>query len=55
MATNKEMINIFRDIADCADVAYAKLHYVYDNNIFFDSKWKGGDKITFGDKLGKDI
>ena len=55
MATNKKMINKFKDMADCADAAYAKLHYVYDNNLFFDRKWKGGDKITFGDKLDKDI
>ena len=31
MATNKEMINKFKDYAECADAAYAKLHYVFEN------------------------
>ncbi|GAD18611.1 MULTISPECIES: hypothetical protein [Helicobacter] len=29
--SNKEMINKFKDYADCADASYAKLHYVYEN------------------------
>lgn len=29
--TNKEMINKFKDMADCADAAYAKLDYVFEN------------------------
>ena len=29
--TNKEMISKFKDMADCADAAYAKLHYVFEN------------------------
>ena len=35
--TNKEMISKFKDMADCADAAYAKLHYVFENvdSIFF--------------------
>lgn len=28
---NKEMINKFKDMAECADAAYAKLHYVFEN------------------------
>lgn len=31
MATNKAMINRIKDMADCADAAYAKLHYVFEN------------------------
>ena len=55
MATNKEMINRFKDMADCADAAYAKLHYVYDNDIFFDKKWNHGDSITIKHKTPSDI
>ena len=29
--TNKEMINKFKDYAECADAAYAKLDYVFEN------------------------
>ena len=29
--TNKAMINKLKDYADCADAAYAKLHYVFEN------------------------
>ena len=32
--TNKEMINKFKDYADCADASYAILHYVDENEIF---------------------
>lgn len=37
MTTNKEMINKFKNMAECADAAYAKLDYVYENidSIFF--------------------
>ena len=55
MATNKKMINKFKDMAECADAAYAKLHYVYDNNIFFDKKWNDGDNQTLGDKIKDDV
>ena len=44
--TNKQLIEQMRDMADCADAAYAKLHYIYDNNIFFDKEWNHGDGIT---------
>ena len=33
--TNKEMINRIKDMADCADAAYAKLHYVFENIEFY--------------------
>lgn len=29
--SNKEMINKFKDYADCADASYAMLHYVFEN------------------------
>ena len=29
--TNKEIINRFKDMADVADAAYAKLHYVFED------------------------
>lgn len=29
--TNKEMINRFKDMSDCADASYAELHYVFEN------------------------
>lgn len=32
MATNKEMINEFKDMADCADASYAKLDYVFEDS-----------------------
>lgn len=52
MATNKQQIAKIKDYANCADVSYAKLHYVYENKDFiFSSKtWKASDNIRFGDK-----
>ncbi|RDU60919.1 diadenosine tetraphosphate hydrolase [Helicobacter didelphidarum] len=29
--TNRELIQKFKDYADCADASYAMLHYVYEN------------------------
>ena len=50
--TNKEMINRIKDMADCADAAYAKLHYVFENidSIFESREWKEADNIMLGDK-----
>ena len=31
MATNRELIKRFRDMADCANASYAMLHYVYES------------------------
>ncbi|WP_281271194.1 hypothetical protein [Helicobacter didelphidarum] len=31
MLTNREMIQKFRDYADCADASYAMLHYVFND------------------------
>lgn len=50
--TNKEMINRIKDIADCADAAYVKLDYVFENiDAFFDSdKWNEADDIRLGNQ-----
>ena len=50
--TNKEMINRIKDMADCADAAYAKLHYVFENidSVFKSREWKEADNIMLGDK-----
>lgn len=55
MATNKEMINKFKDMADCADAAYAKLDYVYkyEKDEIYDGwfnikRWQFGDNIRLG-------
>ena len=53
--TNKELIERMRDMAECADAAYAKLHYIYDNNIFFDKEWNHGDGITIKHNHGDGI
>lgn len=45
--TNKELIERMKDMADCADAAYAKLHWVYENETFF-NKWGFADNITKG-------
>lgn len=42
MLTDKEMISKFKDMAECADVAYAKLHYVFKN---IDSIFESGERI----------
>lgn len=33
MATNREMINKFKDYADIADSSYAMLDYVFENKV----------------------
>lgn len=50
--TNKEQINKFEDMADCADASYALLHYVFGDieSIFPSKRWEDSDNITFGDK-----
>ena len=50
--TNKEMINRIKDMAECADAAYAKLHYVFENidSVFESREWKEADNIMLGDK-----
>ena len=50
--TNKEMINRIKDMADCADAAYVKLDYVFENiDAFFDSdKWNEADDIRLGNQ-----
>ena len=55
--TDKEMINKFKDYADCADAAYAKLHYVFENidSIFESKKWEEADNIMLGDKTNDNI
>lgn len=55
MATNKEMIIKFRDMASVADASYAMLHYVFENinSIFESKKWKEADGITLGNKTTK--
>ena len=56
--TNKEQINKFKDMADCADASYALLHYVFGDieSIFPSKRWEDSDNITFGDKKqDKDI
>lgn len=40
--TNKELIERMRDMAECADAAYAKLHYVFEN---IDSIFESGERI----------
>ena len=52
MATNKIMINRFKDMAECADASYAKLDYVFKNiDAFFDSdKWNEADDIRLGNQ-----
>ena len=49
------MINKFKDMADCADASYAKLHYVYENdkkgwldNIKTPPLWLYADYISLG-------
>lgn len=52
--TNKEMINKFKDYAECADAAYAKLDYVdgfVDIGKWYEKKVEYGDKQKLGDKL----
>lgn len=50
--TNKQLIEQMRDMADCADAAYAKLDYVFKNiDAFFDSnKWNEADGIKLGNQ-----
>ncbi|RDU61442.1 hypothetical protein CQA53_10140 [Helicobacter didelphidarum] len=57
MATSRELIQKFRDMADCADAAYAMLHYVYESIDSANPKkeWEEADKITLGYKLEADI
>ncbi|RDU59349.1 hypothetical protein CQA53_11535, partial [Helicobacter didelphidarum] len=55
MGRSGELIKKFRDYADCADASYAMLHYVYDNDIFFDDDWKEADNITRYAKIQSDI
>ena len=50
MATNRELIKKFRDMADCADASYAMLDYVFENidSIFPSKEWKDSDKVRLG-------
>ncbi|RDU60925.1 lipase, partial [Helicobacter didelphidarum] len=52
MATNKIMINKFKNMADCADAVYAKLDFVFEDiDAFFDSdKWNEADGIRLGNQ-----
>ncbi len=52
--TNKEMINKFKDYAECADAAYAKLDFVdgfIDVGKWYEKEIEYGDKQKLGDKL----
>ena len=54
--TNKEMINKFKDYADCADAAYAKLDFVdgfIDVGKWYEKEIEYGDKQKLGDKFKK--
>lgn len=57
MATNKTMINRFKDMAELADAAYAKLDFVFENvdSIFLSKKWEDSDNITLGDRIKENI
>ena len=54
--TNKEMINKFKDYAECADAAYAKLDFVdgfIDIGKWYEKEIEYGDKQKLGDKFKK--
>ena len=54
--TDKEMINKFKDYAECADAAYAKLDFVdgfIDIGKWYEKEIEYGDKQKLGDKFKK--
>lgn len=54
--TDKGMINKFKDYADCADAAYAKLDFVdgfIDIGKWYEKEIEYGDKQKLGDKFKK--